>query len=108
MAGSPAIVDWDNDGFIGTAYGGNLAGNPWKFNFCPFDPDTTKLKQCNTNNWSAIQLLDPQCPHLYHPGSGQRYRELLDLLRNRGRNGSESGSRKVSESIILPEGSKPC
>jgi Tfp pilus tip-associated adhesin PilY1 len=53
-------VDRDNDGFIDTAYVGDLAGNPWKFTFCPFDPDTTKSKQCNTNNWSAMQLFDPE------------------------------------------------
>ena len=59
MADSPAIVDRDNDGFIDTAYVGDLAGNPWKFTFCPFDPDTTKSKQCNTNiefNHTTVSL----------------------------------------------------
>ena len=42
IPGFPAIVDRDNDGFIDTAYVGDLAGNLWKFTFCPFDPDTTQ------------------------------------------------------------------
>jgi Tfp pilus tip-associated adhesin PilY1 len=31
---SPAIVDTDNDGFIDTAYVGDLGGNVWRFTFC--------------------------------------------------------------------------
>jgi hypothetical protein len=60
IPGSPAIVDRDNDGFIDTGYVGDLAGNIWKFTFCPLDPDVTKSKQCDTNNWSAMQLFDPE------------------------------------------------
>jgi type IV pilus assembly protein PilY1 len=31
---SPAIVDTDQDGFIDTAYVGDLGGNMWRFKFC--------------------------------------------------------------------------
>ncbi len=63
IPGSPAVVDRDHDGFIDTAYAGDLAGNLWKFTFCPFNPDPAKSKQCNTNNWSAMQLFDPEGNH---------------------------------------------
>ncbi|MEI6608232.1 MAG: PilC/PilY family type IV pilus protein [Deltaproteobacteria bacterium] len=48
MAASPAIVDTDNDGFIDTAYVGDLGGNMWRFKFCR-STDTT----CGTTNWSG-------------------------------------------------------
>lgn len=34
LAGPPAIVDVDNDGFIDTVYAADLGGNLWRFNFC--------------------------------------------------------------------------
>ena len=34
LPASPAIVDTDNDGFIDTAYIGDLGGNMWRFKFC--------------------------------------------------------------------------
>ena len=48
MAASPAIVDTDNDGFIDTAYVGDLGGNMWRFKFCAAT-DTS----CGTSNWSG-------------------------------------------------------
>ncbi len=44
---SPKIVDTDNDGFIDTAYIGDLGGNVWRFTFC------TNLdgSSCNISNW---------------------------------------------------------
>ena len=53
---TPAIVDRDNDGFIDTAYVGDLSGNLWKFSFCPFDPDEGV---CGTSNWQAKILYAP-------------------------------------------------
>jgi type IV pilus assembly protein PilY1 len=46
---SPAVVDTDNDGFIDTAYVGDLGGNMWRFKFCT-EADTSS---CNTGNWSG-------------------------------------------------------
>ncbi len=46
---SPAIVDTDNDGFIDTAYVGDLGGNMWRLKFCT-QADTSS---CNTGNWSG-------------------------------------------------------
>jgi len=46
---SPAIVDWDNDGFVDTVYLGDLGGNVWRFEFC----DKTTGASCNTTNWSG-------------------------------------------------------
>lgn len=57
IPGSPAIVDRDNDGFIDTAYIGDLAGNMWKFTFCPFDPEGGT--DCNSGSWSAMRLFNP-------------------------------------------------
>lgn len=36
VPGQPAIVDTDNDGFIDTAYIGDLGGNMWRFKFCRY------------------------------------------------------------------------
>jgi type IV pilus assembly protein PilY1 len=61
IPGSPAIVDRDQDGFIDTAYVGDLSGNLWKFTFCPFDPEEAqKTQKCNAGNWGAQRLFDPQ------------------------------------------------
>ena len=48
----------DGDGFIDTAYVGDLAGNVWKFTFCPdlWSGGTP----CSTSNWTATQLFDSQ------------------------------------------------
>jgi type IV pilus assembly protein PilY1 len=53
---TPAIVDRDNDGFIDTAYVGDLSGNLWKFTFCPFDPTGAA---CGPSNWGAMILYNP-------------------------------------------------
>ncbi|MBM4272511.1 MAG: hypothetical protein FJ139_10230, partial [Deltaproteobacteria bacterium] len=34
IPGSPAVVDTDNDGFVDTAYVGDLGGSVWRFKFC--------------------------------------------------------------------------
>jgi len=49
LPGSVAIVDSDNDGFIDTAYIGDLGGNMWRFTFCPISGVST----CGTGNWSG-------------------------------------------------------
>ncbi len=46
---SAAIVDTDNDGFIDTAYIGDLGGNMWRFKFCRATDGST----CSTTDWSA-------------------------------------------------------
>jgi type IV pilus assembly protein PilY1 len=56
IPGTPAIVDRDNDGFIDTAYVGDLSGNLWKFTFCPFDPTGAA---CGPSNWGAMILYNP-------------------------------------------------
>jgi Tfp pilus tip-associated adhesin PilY1 len=48
IAAPPSIVDTDNDGFIDTAYVGDLGGNIWRFSFCP-----NSMTTCNTSNWSG-------------------------------------------------------
>jgi Tfp pilus tip-associated adhesin PilY1 len=47
-----AIVDRDNDGFIDTAYVGDLGANMWRFKFCSHDPNDT----CGISNWSGGRL----------------------------------------------------
>ncbi|MBM4333497.1 MAG: hypothetical protein FJ117_20140 [Deltaproteobacteria bacterium] len=49
---SPAIVDTDNDGFIDTAYVGDLGGSMWRFKFCTM----AQGNSCNTANWSGGRL----------------------------------------------------
>ncbi|MEW6115855.1 MAG: PilC/PilY family type IV pilus protein [Nitrospirota bacterium] len=45
---TPAIADTDNDGFIDTAYVGDLGGSMWRFKFCE-----RNTNPCNTSNWSG-------------------------------------------------------
>ncbi|MGB9699337.1 MAG: pilus assembly protein [Thermodesulfobacteriota bacterium] len=52
LPASPAIVDADNDGFIDTAYIGDLGGSLWRFKFCTNAQGAT----CNTSNWSGGYL----------------------------------------------------
>jgi Tfp pilus tip-associated adhesin PilY1 len=57
MAASPAIVDTDNDGFIDTAYIGDLGGNMWRFKFCR-STDTSCGTSGATTNWSGGMFFD--------------------------------------------------
>jgi type IV pilus assembly protein PilY1 len=58
---TPAIVDKDNDGFIDTAYVGDLAGNLWKFTFCPNDPlEEQKPQPCGLADWRASIFYNSQ------------------------------------------------
>lgn len=52
LAASPAIVDVDNDGFIDTAYIGDIGGSMWRFKFCSVFDDSS----CNTSNWTGGRL----------------------------------------------------
>lgn len=52
---SPAIVDTDNDGFVDTAYVGNLGGEMWKFTFCT----QAQGSSCGTGNWNGGLLFRP-------------------------------------------------
>ena len=54
LPSTPAIVDSDNDGFIDTAYIGDLGGSMWRFKFCAIGDVST----CNTNNWSGGRLFE--------------------------------------------------
>jgi Tfp pilus tip-associated adhesin PilY1 len=54
MPGQPAIVDKDNDGFIDSAYLGDLGGNIWRFTFCGAN-DTT----CSKDNWGGSKFFNP-------------------------------------------------
>ena len=49
---SPAIVDTDNDGFVDTAYIGDLGGNIWRFKFCTGADGNA----CGISNWSGGKL----------------------------------------------------
>ena len=49
LPGSAAIVDTDNDGFVDTAYIGDLGDNVWRFTFCT----GANGNACNTSNWSG-------------------------------------------------------
>lgn len=52
MPASPSIVDTDNDGFIDTAYVGDLGGNMWRFKFC-LSTDASCGISGETTNWSG-------------------------------------------------------
>ncbi len=52
LPGAPAIVDTDNDGFIDTAYIGDLGGNVWRLKFCTRADGGT----CGISNWTGGKL----------------------------------------------------
>jgi type IV pilus assembly protein PilY1 len=52
LPASPAVADTDNDGFLDTAYIGDLGGSMWRFKFCTSAQGDT----CNTSNWSGGHL----------------------------------------------------
>jgi len=49
LVAGPVAVDYDNDGFLDTAYIGDLSGNVWRFKFCLASDGTS----CNTSSWSG-------------------------------------------------------
>jgi len=51
---SPLVLDWDNDGFIDTAYIADLGGNVWRFRFCSLADGGS----CNTSSWKGSRLFD--------------------------------------------------
>ncbi len=53
--GSPALLDLDLDGFIETAYIGDLGGNMWRIRMCT----ATDGNSCNTANWTVSRLFQP-------------------------------------------------
>jgi Tfp pilus tip-associated adhesin PilY1 len=54
LPSDPGIVDTDNDGFIDTAYIGDLGGNMWRFKFCKNSSSTS----CTSSNWSGARMFD--------------------------------------------------
>lgn len=54
---SPAIADTDNDGFIDTAYVGDLGGNVWRLKFCT-KSEITGGTCTNTSQWTGGLLFD--------------------------------------------------
>ncbi len=54
MPAPAAIVDTDNDGFIDTAYCGDLGGNMWRFKLCTAADGSS----CNITDWTASMLYD--------------------------------------------------
>ncbi|HOC60321.1 MAG TPA: PilC/PilY family type IV pilus protein [Smithellaceae bacterium] len=51
----PAIVDTDNDGFVDTAYLGDLGGNMWRFKFCT---KAMTNNGCSTSDWTGGMFFD--------------------------------------------------
>jgi len=63
LPASPAIVDTDNDGFIDTAYIGELGGSMWRFKFCTSAQGST----CTTSDWSGGYLYDATSSGVIRP-----------------------------------------
>ncbi len=54
MPAPPAMVDTDLDGFVDTAYIGDLGGNIWRFKFCTAADGIS----CGTGDWTASRLFE--------------------------------------------------
>jgi type IV pilus assembly protein PilY1 len=52
LAAGPVAVDSDNDGFLDTAYVGDLGGNVWRFKFCKKSDNAS----CTTSDWTGGML----------------------------------------------------
>lgn len=57
LPAGPAVIDTDNDGFIDTAYIGDLGGNVWRLKFCR-KADITATSSCGMTNWSGTMFFD--------------------------------------------------
>ncbi|MGD0022056.1 MAG: PilC/PilY family type IV pilus protein [Smithellaceae bacterium] len=55
LVANPALVDFDDDGFVDTVYIGDLGGNVWRFTFC-LKTDVS----CGTSNWAGGKFFDAQ------------------------------------------------
>ena len=55
LPANPAIVDYDNDGFIDTVYVGDLGGSMWRFKFCTAS-EVKSTSGCSVSNWSGSKL----------------------------------------------------
>ena|GEM_PF-172693 len=62
LAGSPIAFDMDGDGFVDTAYIGDLGGNIWRFRFCIADP---LCSSCGLSSYTA----SPSCTSSSYPAS---------------------------------------
>ena len=63
MPAPPSIVDTDNDGFIDTAYIGDIGGNMWRFKFCrAADGDS-----CTASNWTGGRLFQANSSSGFRP-----------------------------------------
>ena len=60
LAGSPIAFDMDGDGFVDTAYIGDLGGNIWRFRFCTQDP---LCSSCGLSSYIA----SPSCTSSSYP-----------------------------------------
>ena len=52
LPGNATTLDADRDGFIDTAYIGDLGGNIWRFKFCSY----TDGASCATSNWTGSRF----------------------------------------------------
>ncbi|HET6488813.1 MAG TPA: PilC/PilY family type IV pilus protein [Syntrophales bacterium] len=59
---SMALLDSDGDGFVDTAYVGDLGGNMWRLRFCQQvvsgSSDPLQSASCSSSNWTATKLFD--------------------------------------------------
>ena len=62
LVAGPAVVDYDNDGFLDRAYIGDLGGSIWRFQFCKKSDGAS----CSTANWTGGMFFDDRA------GSGIR------------------------------------
>jgi Tfp pilus tip-associated adhesin PilY1 len=62
LAGAPTTFDMDGDGFVDTAYIGDLGGNIWRFRFCTSDP---LCSSCGLTSYTA----SPSCTSSSYPVS---------------------------------------
>lgn len=57
LLAEPVAVDHDSDGFMDTAYIGDVGGNIWRFNFCKKIQGESN-DGCVVNNWSGSMLFN--------------------------------------------------
>lgn len=66
MPAAPSIVDMDNDGFIDTAYLGDLGGHMWRFTFClKKDGDSCNSSSTSSKLWTGARLFQANSSPIY-------------------------------------------
>lgn len=62
LVAGPSAIDYDNDGFLDTAYVGDTGGNIWRFKFCLAKDSASSCAPYGTPAWTGSLLYENNTP----------------------------------------------